>query len=100
MHVPYDVFWHLNPKKLKPFEKAYEMEMDSRQSASNLNAWIQGMYIQHAIASVLGRNNKYPTKPFDLFGKAKPKTPEQEAEEFKEYAQQMAIKRKALKAMG
>lgn len=100
MHVPWETFWHLNPKKLKPFEKAYEMEMDSRQRAANLNAWIQGMYEQHAIASIFGKNAKYPSKPFDLFSDAKPKTPEQEAEEFKEYVQQMAIKRKAVKALG
>lgn len=100
MHVPYELFWHLNPRKLKPFEKAYELELESRQNAKNLEAWLEGLYNQNAIASVFAKNNRYPTKPFDIFGSQKPKTPEQEAEEFKFYAEQMAIRRKAAKAMG
>lgn len=100
MGVSYETFWHLNPRKLKPIEKAYEMKMESRQAQMNLESWLQGLYVQNAVASVLAKNAKYPKKPFDLFGKEKKKTPEQEAEEFKEYVQQMAIKRKAIKAMG
>ena len=100
MHVPYELFWHLNPRKLKPFEKAFEQEIEARQNAKNLEAWLHGLYNQNAIASVMSKNARYPTKPFDIFGKAKPKTPEEEAEEFKMYAEQMAIKRKAAKAMG
>ena len=100
MHVPYEVFWHLNPKKLKPFERAYEMEIESRQNAMNLEAWLKGLYNQHAIASIMAKNSKYPTKPFDMFGKSKPKTPEEEAKEFKFYAEQMAARAKAAKALG
>ncbi len=99
MHVPYDTFWHLNPRKLKPFEKAYEMEMDSRQNAKNLEAWLNGLYNQNAVASVLSKNAKYPKKPFDIFGKQKAKTPEEEAADFKFYAEQMAARIKAAKAL-
>ena len=100
MHVPYELFWHLNPRKLKPFEKAYEMEIESRQNSMNLESWLNGLYNQNAVASVFSKNAKYPTKPFDIFGKQKAKTPEEEFEEFKMYAEQMAIKRKAAKALG
>ena len=99
MHVPYELFWHLNPRKLKPFEKAYEMEVESKQNAMNLEAWLNGLYNQNAVASVLSKNANYPTKPFEIFGKQKKKTPEEEAEEFRFYAEQMAIRRKAAKAM-
>ena len=98
--VPYETFWHLNPKKLKPFEKAYELKIEARQSRINLEAWLNGLYNQNAVASVLSKDSKYPKKPFDLFGKEKEKTPQQEAEEFRAYAEQMAIKRKVAKALG
>lgn len=100
MGVSYETFWHLNPRKLKPFEKAYELEMESRQARMNLEAWLNGLYEQNAIASIFGKNNKYPTKPFDIFGVSKQKTPEEEVEEFKNYVAEMALKKKAIKAMG
>ena len=84
MHVPYETFWHLNPRKLKPFEKAYEMEMESRQARMNLEAWVFGLYNQHAVASILSKGARYPSKPIELFGKSK-KTPEAEVEEFRRF---------------
>lgn len=81
MGVEYSVFWTLNPKKLKPFEKAYSMKLEAKQNRMNLDNWLQGLYNQHAIASVLSKRAKYPQKPFDLFGTSK-KTPQQEADEF------------------
>lgn len=33
----------------------------------NFTAWLQGAYIQSAVASVLSKNVQYPNKPFDLF---------------------------------
>ena len=100
MGVAYDTFWHLNPTRMKPIEKAYEMQIEAKQAKANLDAWLTGLYNSHAIASVLNSKNKYPKKPFDIFGKEKPKTPEQEAEEFKEYVRLKALKRKQLEAMG
>lgn len=100
MGVAYETFWHLNPRKMKPIEKAYEMKMEARQNQMNLEGWLDGLYIQNAIASVMSKNAKYPKKPFDMFGTTKPKTPEEEAEEFKRYVEDMAMKRKAIKAMG
>lgn len=93
IHVPYDVFWHLNPRKLKPFEEAYKMEMDSRQNATNLNAWLTGVYVQNAIASVFSKGAKYPQKPFNLFDGQK-KTAEQEGMDFERYVQQFNAIRK------
>lgn len=81
MGVDYNVFWTLNPRKLKPFEKAYEMKLESRQNSMNLEAWLKGLYTQHAVASIMSKRAKYPQKPFDLFGNQK-KTPQQEADEF------------------
>ena len=93
MHVPYEIFWRLNPRKLKPFEKAYEMELEARQNAKNLEAWLYGLYNQNAIASVLSKSAKYPQKPFELFG-GKKKTAQQEGMDFERYVQQYNAQRK------
>lgn len=93
MHVPYETFWHLNPRKLKPFEKAYELEIEARQNAKNLQAWLDGLYVQNAVASVLSKSAKYPQKPFDLFN-AKKKTVKEEGMDFERYVQQFNAMRK------
>ncbi len=33
---------------------------------TNFKAWLQGVYIQNAVASVLSKNARYPSKPFDI----------------------------------
>lgn len=33
----------------------------------NFTSWLQGAYIQLAIASSLSKNSNYPQKPFELF---------------------------------
>lgn len=58
--VPYELFWHLNPRKLEPFKTAFQkrIEMD------DYNAWMLGSYIRAAVGSVLdGKRCKYPEKP-------------------------------------
>ena len=100
MGVPYDTFWHLNPSKLKPIEKAYEMKMESVHNRMNLEAWVNGLYVQNAVSSIFGKNNKYPTKPYDIFGTEKTLTPEEEFEAFKRYAEDFAMRKKATEAMG
>lgn len=93
MHVPYDVFWHLNPRKLKPFEKAYEMELEGKQNAMNLEAWLNGLYNQNAVASIFSKSARYPKKPFELFG-VKKKTAQQEGMDFEKYVKQFNAVRK------
>lgn len=63
MGVPYDLFWHLNPRKLEPFRTAYK----DRLSQEDHYAWRQGAYIKLAVGSILfGRKCKYPENPFSL----------------------------------
>lgn len=58
--VPYELFWHLNPRKLEPFKMSYQKRLE----IDNHNAWIQGQYIRLAIGSVLdGKKCKYPEAP-------------------------------------
>lgn len=58
--VPYELFWHLNPTKLKPFRLAYEHKL----AADNHSAWLNGMYIQAAIGAAMSKSTKYPKAPF------------------------------------
>ena len=85
MHVPYEVFWKLNPKKLEPFQKAAEMEQKAMQNRLNLTAWVTGVYIQHAVASCFSKGAKYPQKPLDIFGTEAKATPQQEVEMFERF---------------
>lgn len=61
--VPYELFWHLNPKKLIPFKDAYQKKLE----IDNQNAWLLGQYIRLAVGSVLdGKKCKYPKEPFNM----------------------------------
>ena len=88
MHVPYELFWKLNPKKLEPFQKAAEMEQKAMQARLNLTGWVNGIYIQHAVASCFAKNAKYPQKPIDIFGTEEKATPKQEAQMFERFMYQ------------
>lgn len=48
--VPYDLFWHLNPTKLKPFMDAYHR----KQREIDAQMWYMGQYVMSALnATVL-----------------------------------------------
>ena len=53
------------------YSKAYELCQKDRveewKMKVNFTAWLQGAYIQSAVASALSKNVQYPAKPFDLF---------------------------------
>jgi hypothetical protein len=86
IHVPYETFWTLNLKTMKPFLKAYDNEVDAAHNRLNLEAWVIGIYVQHAVAANFGKSNKYPNKPLEIFSKQK--TAEEEAREFAKFVEQ------------
>mgnify|MGYP001189189500 FL=1 len=63
--VDYKDFWELTPKKLQPFVKAKEQELQLQTKMVNYEAWLNGLYIRQAIASVFSKNGKYPEKPIE-----------------------------------
>lgn len=75
MGVPYSEFWRLNPRRIKPFIKAYQDTLEENQRIENINAWRQGQYIKVAIAAALDRKVKYPEQPFGE--ESKEKTPKE-----------------------
>lgn len=64
--MPYDLFWHLNPKKLKPFQKAYEL----KRKVEDEKMWQMGMYVNQAVTVAIDHalngkkaKSKYLEKP-------------------------------------
>ncbi|WP_329379576.1 hypothetical protein [Anaerofustis butyriciformans] len=79
------MFWKLTPKEVTFFVKAYEIKKKNEIEKINFSSWINGIYISHAIASVLGDNNKYPGKPFELFNENKEEEVKNNEEIFSAY---------------
>lgn len=65
--VDYKLFWSLNPRKLKPFVLAYELELKDKMEEMNFSSWMIGIYMSYSMASVLGENSNYPESPLSLF---------------------------------
>ena len=77
--VPYELFWKLNPRKLKPFEAAYKMKLDREQDMINAKAWVNGLYVQMAIGSCFSKNSKYPESPLGMGKEEQPEKKEIES---------------------
>lgn len=82
MGVSYETFWHLTPKKLEYFLKAYKTKIKMQDE----QMWIMGMYIQSAVGTAVehclaGRKAKseYIDKPIlkDIEERNKPLTEEE-----------------------
>jgi hypothetical protein len=69
--IPYELFWKLNPKKLEPFFEADKIRYKQEQEMLNLTAWLNGLYVTHAIGACFSKNSKYPPQPIDMAGKNK-----------------------------
>lgn len=61
----YELFWHLNPRKLEAFFEAYKLKAKEDASLQDSFAWLQGVYIRDAILSCFGKTN-YPREPKGL----------------------------------
>lgn len=60
----YELFWTLNPKKLKAFEKAYTEKIEQENKVMDVMAWRIGAYVTRSIGAALdGRRSKYPEMP-------------------------------------
>ena len=68
MGVPYKTFWGLTPKSLQPFIEAFRLKQEFETGQANFTAWLNGIYVTHAIAANFGKNATYPDKPFELGG--------------------------------
>ena len=62
----YDLFWHLNPKKLEPFFKAKREEQDNEYNKICIASHQTGLYVRLAVASCFNKNAEYPKTPFGM----------------------------------
>ena len=73
------------------------MEQKAMQARLNLTAWVNGVYIQHAVASCFSKGAKYPQKPLDIFGTEANLTSKQEAKMFENFMYQHNAQREVAK---
>lgn len=68
--MPYEVFWHLNPRKLAPFYEGYrqriEREWKMQDRASDILAWRIGNYVQRGVAALFPKGGRYPAEPLTI----------------------------------
>lgn len=82
--IPEEKFWHMNPRRMEPYEKAQEMQDEKWKKRLEVEAWAHGMYVHRAIGCAFSKPSKpYPKEPDELF---KPNESEQLSDADKFYA--------------
>lgn len=67
----------MNPRKMKPYIRAYEIKIEHERDDKNAFAYLQGIYFRDALLSTVGnmfsgKNGKkfeYPDKPYEFYKK-------------------------------
>lgn len=77
--MSYQEFWEEDVELINYYHKAEEI----RQTKINNQLWLQGIYIQMAIASCLDKKAKYPKQPFPLTEKEQEQAKKQRVEKLK-----------------
>lgn len=60
--MPYDLFWHGPLSAFFQYRAAYIMREKENQEQQNRLAWLNGVYVTHAVGVALG-GGKYPKEP-------------------------------------
>lgn len=91
--IPYNVFWTLNPRKIKPFFEAYKI----KRKMLDEQMWFMGAYVHNAVLSAVEKNlagkkakTNYLEKPFmqeETETKAENKTDKSKEENMKKVKQ-------------
>lgn len=97
-----EIFWHSNPRLMKPYLKAYEDKRKEEFETSNILMYIQGAYFKDALNCVIGnmfkgKNDKpieYPSEPYQLFRNKEPErelTEEEKIEKTKQLFTRLSV---------
>ena len=86
--VPEERFFHLTPRKLRAYYKAYGDNLEEQRKRDDYSNYNLGIYVAEAIASTIGnqlsgknaKRHKYPEKPFI----EKANTSEEEKQKYRE----------------
>lgn len=62
---------HLNPTKLKAYDKAEQIKMKARMIESERMAYMNGFYVLNALGAAFGKG-EYPKEPIGLFSLNEP----------------------------
>jgi len=77
--VPYAAFWDMNPKRLKPWQDAFNEKVEADALLVDYSAWRNGIYVLLAIgAAIDGKKSPYPEKALLAAEKEKQTIKEQE----------------------
>jgi len=60
--MSYELYWDGRPELVIPYRRADIL----RQKRDNNNAWLNGVYIRHAVMSALDKKAKYPKQPIEI----------------------------------
>lgn len=55
-------YWDSDIFLLMSYEEAYKKRTERELRENEYQAWLNGVYIQQAVGSVLSKDHKYPTK--------------------------------------
>lgn len=75
--VDYDLFWSLNPRKLQPFVKSFEMKQKIETEYINFQTWLQGIYFGRALVASLDKKQEYFNEPINFEKNKKRKSQEE-----------------------
>ena len=56
----------MGPRGLEPYIKAYQLSEKQRLEYANIQGWLIGIYVTHAIGCMLSEGASYPDKPIDI----------------------------------
>ena len=94
--VPYELFWHLNPTKLKPFQIAFDNKRRMRDEENWLYWGTYGMSaLSVVLANAFSKNSqaKYVEKPIyqQIVNKKEKLTEEEKIEQTKQLFMQLQV---------
>ena len=92
--MTFDEFWNESIDRLAAYWQAHQYAVESR----NQELWLQGAYIQEAVAAVLDSKHrvKYPTKPYRVTAMTEMEKAEENRKKVAEMREQLfAIKRRS-----
>lgn len=65
MGISYQEFMSMIPKVFHKYREEYRKKQQEEADMINYSAWLNGLYISHAIEAAFSKNGKYLSKPFE-----------------------------------
>ena len=84
--VDYRLFWKLNPKTIEPFIESFKNKKHQQIDQINLQAWINGLYVMHAVAAVFSKNANYFDEPISFLDRSEDNKQSLDLKKFESFA--------------